>query len=97
MTARANHLKSCASKNGLTTEKLLRLKRLEETRAEERLALGLPASIPNPDQAAADNNPPSLAHDDAKKKQTAAKSKSRSNNAASKLTAQVLRQSQFIL
>jgi len=37
---RNSHLKSCGNKNGMRTEKLVELRRLEEKQAEERAALG---------------------------------------------------------
>lgn len=41
---RISHLKTCASKNGLTSaDQLVKIRRLEEKQAEERVALGLPA------------------------------------------------------
>ena len=45
MTTRNSHLKACGLKRGLDTEKLLKIRQLEEKQAEERVALGLPAVV----------------------------------------------------
>jgi len=40
--AQAGHLKSCASKHGLTTQQVVELRRMEEKHREERRKLGIP-------------------------------------------------------